>query len=403
MAKGALEGVKVVDFTWAVVGPLTCKYLSDNGATVVKVESSTRIDISRTLAPFRDRKTGVNRSGYFSSINSGKYSVTLNLKHAKAIEVAKRLVAWADVVVESMRGGAMSELGLGYEELKKVNPALIMLSTCMYGQTGPHASHPGYGLILTSLSGFNHIIGWPDRGPSPIYGPYTDFIAPRFSALAILAALDYRRRTGKGQYLDMSQYENGIHFLAPLVLDHVVNGREPARIANRCPYAAPHGVYRCKGDDRWCAIAVFTDEEWKSFCQAIGNPDWTKDARFATMRARLSNVDELDRLIEEWTAGYSAEDVMKLMQSAGVASAVVSTGEDICNNAQLDNRHFFVEVDHPEIGRHRIRRQGFIMSETPCEVRRPPLLGEHNEFVYTRLLGMADEDFVQLHQEGVFE
>lgn len=403
MAKGALEGVKVADFTWAAAGPRTTKYLSDNGATVVKIESMTRMDASRSLAPFKDGKKGVNRSVYFSALNSGKYAVTLNLSYPKGIEIAKRLVAWADVVVEGMRGGAMSKIGLGYEDLKKVNPGIIMLSTCMYGQTGPYSSHPGYGLILTVLSGFSHIIGWPDRGPSVIYGPYTDFVCPRFNILAIAAALDYKCRTGKGQYLDMSQYEHGIQFLAPLVLDYTVNKRGPVRLGNRCTYAAPHGAYRCKGDDRWCAIAVFTDEEWKKFCQVIGNPDWMKDSKFATIMARLRNVDELDKLVEKWTMQHTAEKCMQLMQSAGVASAVVSTNQDICNNAQLEHRNFLVEVDHPEIGKHRIRRQCFIMSETPGEVRRPPLVGEHNEYVYTKLLGMPDEEFVQLLAEGVFE
>lgn len=403
MKTGALEGLKVVDFTWAVVGPRTCSYLSENGATVIKVESITRIDVSRTLAPFRDGEAGVNRTGYFSTINGGKYSVTLNLKKEKGIEMARKLIAWADVVVESMRGGAMAELGLGYEDIKKINPEVIMLSTCMYGQTGPHFSHPGYGLILSSLAGFNHIIGWSDRGPSPIYGPYTDFVSPHLNFLSLMAALDYKRRTGKGQYLDLSQYENGIHFLSPLVLDYIVNDREPERMGNRCDYGAPHGVYRCAGEERWCAISVFSEKEWQSLCGVMDNPSWASEERFCTLEARLANQDALDERIEAWTIGKAAESIMEFLQLAGIAAAVVANGEDICNDPQLAHRKFFQEVDHPEVGKHEVRRQAFIASKTPGEVKPPPLLGEHNEYVFTELLGLSEEDFVELIIEEVLE
>ncbi|MFC1965591.1 CaiB/BaiF CoA transferase family protein, partial [Chloroflexota bacterium] len=344
LPKRLLEGVRVADFTQIFAGPLTTKYLSDYGAEVIKIEGRVRYDSLRVTRPFKDNISGLNRSGCFNQYNTGKLDVTLNLAQPKGVEIAKRFVAWADIVVENFAGGAMNRMGLGYEELRKVNPDIIMLSSCMMGQTGPYANHPGLGLFLTSLSGFSHIAGWPDR-QSPFIGAYTDYIGPHFMALSILAALDYRRRTGKGQYLDFSQLENGVHFMAPLTLDYAANQRVADRIGNRCLYAAPHGAYRCRGEERWCAIAVFTDEEWESFCGVICNPAWTKEPRFGALRSRKENEDELDRLIEEWTIKYSPEEVMSMMQANGVAAGILQTGEDLLeHDPQSKHRHFFCEL-----------------------------------------------------------
>jgi benzylsuccinate CoA-transferase BbsF subunit len=246
--KDLLEGIKVVDFTWHLTGPLTTKALSDAGAEVIRVESHKRPDIQRVGA----------KTGSFSQYNTGKLGITLNLSHPKGLELCKRLIARADIVVENFAGGAMERMGLGYEVLKKIKPDIIMCSSCMQGQTGPHAKHPGSGHKLTSLAGFSNITGWPDRDPGFI-GAYTDFIGPRFNIIAVMAALEWRRRTGKGQYLDMSQYENAVHFMAGMVLDYQANDRVLGRIGNQSDYAAPHNAYRCVGEDRWCTIAVFND------------------------------------------------------------------------------------------------------------------------------------------------
>lgn len=403
MPKKLLQGITVADFSWALVGPITTKILSDYGAQVIRVESTTRPARMRIIGPFKDNVRGLNRSGSFNQYNTGKLSTVLNLTHPKGVEIAKRLVAWADIVVESFSGGTMKRMGLGYEELKEAKSDIIMLSTCMMGQTGRYATHPGYGRPLTALAGFSHITGWPDREAAEL-GPYTDFIAPRLNVLAILAALDYRRRTGKGQYIDMSQYENSIHFMAPLVLDYIVNRRVAKRTGNRLTYAAPHGAYRCRGEDRWCAIAVFTDEEWKSFCEVIGNPPWTKESKFTTLLARKKNEEELDKLVDEWTINYAAEEVMSMMQAAGVAAGVLETGEDLLErDPQLKHRQYFWELDHPEIGRYRALRPSFVLSKSQCEVRPAPLLGEHNEYVLKDILGMSDEAIAELVIEGVLE
>jgi crotonobetainyl-CoA:carnitine CoA-transferase CaiB-like acyl-CoA transferase len=403
LTKKLLEGIKVVDFSWVAMVPLTAKAFSDYGAEVIKIEGRSHPDQMRTAGPMKDGIPGLERSGWFHSYNTGKLSVALNLTHPKAVEIAKEFVARADIVMENMAGGVMKRMGLGYEALKKVKPDIIMLSSCMQGQTGPHTNHPGLGSQLSALSGFNHITGWPDGEPKAI-GIYTDSIGPHFTISTLLAAFNYRRRTGKGQYIDLSQYEGGLHFMAPLLLDYAVNQREAMRMGNRHSDAAPHGVYRCRGEDRWCAIAISTDEEWQSFGNVIGSPAWTSNPKFSTNLTRKENEDELDRLVEKWTIDCSAEEVMSLMQAAGVAAGVVETGEDLLeHDPQLKHRHFFWEQDHPEIGKYWAHRHAFVLSKSPCEVRRSPLLGEHNEYALKELLGMSDDKIAELVIEGVVE
>ncbi len=395
MVTKLFEGIRVVDFTWHLTGPFTTKHLSDLGAEVIIVESRKRPGWRR----------GPPRSGSNDQNATSKLSVTVNTRDPRGTELVKKLVAKSDIVVENFAGGSMQRMGFGYEALKAIKPDIIMLSTSMQGQTGPYASHPGSGHKLTALAGFSNILGWPDRKPAWI-AAYTDFIAPRYAVLAIMAALDYKRRTGKGQYLDLSQYENGIQFMAPLVLDYVVNKRVAIRMGNQNAYAAPHNAYRCLGEDRWCAIAVFTDEEWQSFCEVIDKPAMAKNPKFSTLLARKGNEEELDRLVNEWTMKHSAEEVMAKMQAAGVAAGVVETGEDLMeNDPQLKHRHTFTELEYPT-GEGKYRTQAgphFLLSKYNCELKAAPLLGEHNESVFKGLLGMADEEFATLVKEGVID
>ncbi len=403
MEKKLLEGVKVIDFSWALVGPRTAKMLGAYGAEVLRLESSVRPEQQRMMGPFKDGIRGFDRSGSFCDWNTSKRSASLNLATPKGVELAKRFVAWADIVIETYAGGSIKRMGLGYEVLKKVKPDIIMLSSCAMGQTGPHSTQLGYGDPLSGLAGFNYIAGWPDREPASV-GTYTDDIAPHFNLLTILAALDYRRRTGKGQYLDMSQFENGVYFMAPLILDHVVNKRVASRMGNRLPYAAPHNAYRCRGEDRWCAIAIFTDGEWESFGKVIGNPAWTDSPKFNTLLARKENEEELDRLVEEWTINHSPEEVMSMMQAAGVAAGVVQTNVDLVeHDPQLKHLHFYWELDHPEVGKHHVAAPAFVLSKSPCEVRRAPLLGEDNEYALKDILGLSDDEIAQLVIEEVIK
>lgn len=400
-----LEGIKVADFSWALVGPITGKTLSDFGATVVKIEGRKRIDLQRSSGFFKYRKipNSVNCGSNFNTINTGKLSVAVNLSVSAGVELAKRFAAWADVVIENFAGGVMDRLGLGYEALRKVNPNLIMLSSCMMGQTGPSAWLGGLGTNMAALGGINNITGWPDRQPQSV-GPYTDFIAPNFNVLAILAALDYRRRTGQGQYIDVSQYENTLHMVAPLLLDYQANGRIAGREGNHHSQAVPHGTYRCLGRERWCTLAVFTESEWIAFCSATTHPDWTSDPRFATLAQRKANEDALDALVETWTCQHTPEDVMVLLQRVGIAAGIVETAEDLMDrDPQLRHRTFFRTVQHPEVGEYRASRSAFILSKVPNEVTRAPLLGEHNEFALRDVLGLSEEDITDMVVAGALE
>ncbi|MDO8473870.1 MAG: CoA transferase [Dehalococcoidia bacterium] len=400
----AFAGIRVVDFTWAVAGPMTTRYLGDHGAEVIKVESITKIDPLRTGTPFRNNKPTVNGSAYFTNANRGKYSLGLNLRNPRGIELAKRVIATADVVAENYTPGVMQKWGLGYEDVRKIKPDIIMFSTSQQGQTGPLSQHPALGNSLVSLAGLTHITGWPDRPPVGPYGAYPDYTAPPLGAALIAAALAYRRRTGKGQHVDLSQYEVNLHLVAPVLLGYSANGRTEGRDGNRCERAVPHGVYRCLGEDRWCAISVFSGEEWKAFCSVLGNPDWTLDARFAALSQRKQNEDELDRRVEEWTVVRSAEEVMTLMQASGVPAGVAQSTEDLHNDVHLKHRHYLRMLDHPEIGIHAHDAPPFQLSQTPANLDRPaPLLGEHNEYVCHELLGMPDEEFVELLAAGVLE
>lgn len=405
MGKGALDGVIVIDFGHILAGPVTTKYLADLGATVISIESTARQQGSaRLMTPYQGNRPGVNRSGYFAVYTANKYSVTLNLRHPKGMQIAKRLVAKADIVGENFSPGVMARIGLGYEDLKKIKPDIIMVSLSIHGQTGPYAQQRGFGWALAGFVGFTHITGWPDRDPAQVYGAVTDMIAPPFAAASLLGALLYRRRTGKGQYLDLSENETSLHFLAPLLLDYSVNKKIAGRMGNSCSYAAPHGVYRCKGDDRWCAIAVFTDAEWEAFCKVLGNPSWTKDPKFSTILGRKGNEDELNKFVEAWTSNFTPEEVMNLMQRAGVAAGIVENTRDLIEDSQFKARNYFWWLEHPEIGLFPHFGESFELSKTPVEPRMPaPCLGEHNEYVCCQLLGMSDEEFVQLSAEGVFE
>jgi len=404
MANKALAGVKVVTFEIALAGPMTTSMLASYGAEVIRVESRTRIDWMRQVGPFigGERKSNEGSVCYLAP-NAGKFDLSVDLKHPRAMEVITRLVKWADVVTENFAGGVITRLGLGYEELRKIKPDIIMLSSSIYGQTGSFAQVPGYGAILTALTGLSHLTGFPDQLPQAPGFAITDFIAPRINVLAIVAALEYRRRTGKGQCIDASQMETIVPLLTPVLLEYEVNGKEASRMGNRSTRAAPHGVYRCKGDDRWCAIAVFSDKEWQQFCQVINNPAWTEAPEFSTLTERVKNAEKLDALVEEWTVNHTPEEVMKLMQDAGITTGVVQCGQDLDNDPQLKHQSFFQKLDHPGLGGFSYTGMPAQLSKTPYEVKRAPFLGEHTDYICTKVLGFSDEDFVQLVADRVLE
>ena len=402
MPKQALEGIKVADFTWAVAGPMVTKCLADYGATVVRIESPNHPCFLRTSGPYKDGKADPNGTGYFAFFNPNKYSMLVEFDNPKSIEVLRRLVAWADVVVESFTPGVMDKYDLSYEKIKKIKPDIIMLSTSGQGQTGPFAEVSIGGNWLVALTGFSWFSGWADREPSQPFGAYNDFIAPRYGILAILAALRYRQKTGKGQYIDLSQLEAGIQFLMPPLLDYTVNAREGGRMGNSSPYAAPHGVYPCL-NGRWCALAVGSDEEWHAFCQAIGKPSLSQEPRFATLLDRKRHEEELNQVISQWTIKLTPEEVMTTLQEAGISAGVVENTKDLTQDPQLKHRHHFWTLNHPVIGEFDHLGEAAILSRTPAQGNMPaPCLGEHTGYACKQFLNMSDEDFIAYLCAGVF-
>jgi crotonobetainyl-CoA:carnitine CoA-transferase CaiB-like acyl-CoA transferase len=402
----ALRGIRVVEFAAYAAGPVVGKHLADHGATVVHIESKARPDGFRThYPPYKDNIHGLNRSGLFALCNNDKLGITLNLKKApKATELAKKIVAWSDVVIENFSPGTMKRLGLDYETLKEINPDLIMLSSSNLGQTGPHAHHAGFGSQLSSLAGFTNLTGYPDGPPQILYGPYIDYVAVAYGAVAILAALDYRERTGKGQYIDAAQYETGLQYLAPILLDYKINGKVAARNANRDPQGAPHGAYPCKGEDSWCVISIFSEEGWKSLCEVMGSPAWTREKKFSTHAARKEHEDELDRKVGEWTSGLTAVDVMEKLQAAGVRAGILNTMRELYSDPQFKHRGQWIELEHPEIGKMHYQRPPFRLTQTPPgPERHDPLLGEHNEYFYRELLGLSEKEYRKMVDEGVVD
>jgi len=401
VSKKVFEGLKIIEFAWVGVGPQASKYLADHGATVVRVESHTHFDLFRGASPFSQNKPGIDRSMFYGKYNSNKYHATLNLGLAKGQELARKFIRWADVMTESFRPGTMKRWGLDYEAVSKFKPEIIYVSTSMQGQTGPSAQFGGLGSLISAIAGFGEISGWPDDPPSPPYGAYSDYFCQRFLSATLIAALDYRERTGKGQWIEQSQLETSVYFNSPLILDYDVNGRVAGRTGNRNPYAAPHGVYPCKGDDRWIVIAVFDDHQWKCLCKRIGTTE-ISDAKYTTFPGRKENEDDLDGHLAKWTANQEAEELEILLQKDGIPSSVVKKSSDIYSDPQLLFRRYYVRMDHPEMGKPAYPHQsGYLLSKTPREILIPsPCMGEHNEYVYKHLLGMTDDEFSDRIADG---
>jgi crotonobetainyl-CoA:carnitine CoA-transferase CaiB-like acyl-CoA transferase len=394
-------GLKVADFSWIGVGPISARYLADHGATVVRVESETRPDNLRGAAPFLDGVPGWNRSHFFADFNASKLGLALDLKQPAAIEAARRLIAWADVFIESFTPGAVERLGLGYETARALNPEIIMMSTCLMGQSGPAARLAGYGYHAGAVAGFYEVTGWPDQPPVGPWMAYTDTIAPRFIAATLVAALDHRRRTGQGQHIDGAQLEMGLQFLAPEILDYQLSGYAATRLGNRARDAAPQGIYPCAGDDQWCAIAIDTDAQWQSLRTALGDPSWARNAELATAEGRLAAQDELDAGLSEWTRRRSAREAMDTLANGGVPAGVVQRSSDLLADPQYAHRGFHRTLEHAEMGPvpyagHQFRIRGYASGpRSPA-----PLIGEHSFEILQDILGMSEDQITELVTSG---
>ncbi len=397
------EGIRIVEFGWAVVGPLTTSWMGGYGAEVIKVETRTRPDIIRSMTPFKDDRVNLDNSLFFGRENANKMSISLNLKHKKAVALAKELVSKSDVVLDSYTSGVMGKYGLGYEDLKAVKSDIIMLSSCMYGQTGKLRAMPGYGVPLTAISGLTYLCGWPDRQPTGPYGSYTDYLVPRFNMLAIASALDYRRRTGQGSFLDAAQLESSIQFVSPALLAYQANGEIYRRNGNRDLQGAPHGVYPCQGKEQWIAISVMNQHQWKGFCRTLGDPDWTLSPDFETPGDRKDNEASLDQYVTQWTCGKDGRAMMEMLQSNGVPAGVANNGKDLGEDPQFMHDGYYTRLPHPAMGKVDYANHSISFSSSPQQIKRSPCLGEHTQTVCQDILGMTTDIFLKLKDEGVFE
>jgi len=397
-----LEGIRVADFTWVWAGPFCTLQLAHLGAEVIRIETATRPCVTRMLPPWRDGKPGVNRSGYFNQYNQGKLSLALDLKNPRAVEIAKELVAHSDVVCENFAAGVMQRFGLGYEALTAVKPDIIMIAMSGYGATGPEHEYVSYGPAQVPLSGMSSLTGYPGWPPMHVGISYGDPTGGLHGAFAVLAALVYRQRTGRGQFIDLSQQETSIAVLPEGVLPYTMNGEQLPRDGNRDPFMAPHGVYRCAGEQRWVAIAVRDDEEWQRLASAIGSPELSRDKRYATLGARKANEDGLDEIVTGWTLKHSPEEITASLQALGIASSPSFNSKDISEDPHLNQGGNFVELEHREVGRMRHIGVPWRMSATPCEVARPaPCLGEHIDYVMSKILGRSSAEIAALKEAGV--
>lgn len=399
---GVFRGLRVLDFTWAAAGPIITKYLADQGATVIKVESSAHPDSVRFGGPFANDVPGINRSGFFADFNTSKKSLALNMRREEARAIARDFVAWADVITESFTPRVMKQWAFSYDDVQKVNPSIIMLSTCLQGGTGPYREYAGYGGQGGALAGIHYLTGWPDRAPAGPKGAYTDTIAPRFGVAVLVAALMYRERTGIGQHIDLSHMETAAQFLGTEILDYCTNGTPTERQGNRGRWSAPCGAFPTNGDDCFITIEVRSDEEWQGLVEAFGSPPDLADDRFATVLGRKEHEAVLEEVIGRHTARASGYDLVLRLQAGGVPAGVVQKGSDLFSDPQLAHRQHFVPLDHAEMGPLLYNGPAFQLSKTPARLRTgPPLLGEHTRQLLEEVLGMAPEKIDALMQDGV--
>ena len=377
--------------------------LSDFGANVIKIENPE----SRRLALARRETFGINAVGLMmlGSLNRNKQSVTANLKDPRGMEIARRIIEKSDIVVDNFSAGTMSRLGLGYEQLKEIKPDIIALSLSGFGHSGPWTKFRSYGPTLQAISGLIDLTGYPESAGSGVGEAYPDPTGGLHGTLSALMALEYRRRTGKGQFIDVGQLQTASAMLGTAVLDYSANGHVQRRLGNQISdrSAAPHGVYPCLGQDNWCVIGAFAEDEWTALRKAIGDPSWATDPTFATIAARAEECQYLDRLLAEWTSQHTAQEIMEKLQAAGVPAAVVQDSSDLYeNDLQLRHRGYWLEMDHDELGTLTVDGVVPTLSETPAQIRRfAPLPGDDSDSVLDQLLGISQDRIDEYREAGV--
>ncbi len=391
--RGILEGVRILDFTRMLAGPYATRILADYGAEVIKVQSKKTAKGAES-----------NLTESFAVWNRNKRSITLDLSHPEAREIALKLTGISDIVIENFSPRVMSNWGLTYEKLKEINADIIMVSISAMGQKGPWKDFVAYAPTFHALSGLSYLTSYSQDTPIGIGHAYADFIIGLYTAFLVLAALEIRDRTGEGQRIDLSGFEAMCSMMGPTLLQASVNKKEMIPKGNRTDTipAAPYGCYPCAGQDQWCVIAVFNEEDWEALCHIIGNPAWTRDERFSDFVRRKENEEDLDKLIASWTVQYSSETVIHLLQEAGVPAGVVQNAEDVTQDPQLRARDFFVALEHPVLGKTLSGTSPMKFSEDlRGNWRASPLLGEDNQYVYRKLLGFSEDELSFYIEKGI--
>ena len=399
-----LEGIRVADFTWALSGPYSLEWLSVMGAEVIRIESTLRPDGLRTN-PFVTTgvEAGLNQAAGYNCLNYAKKSCTINLHSEKGIALAKQIIMKSDMVSDSFAYGVMERYGLGYENLKKMKPDLVVFSKSAMGAYGRERHLFGWGTAVISYAGLAAITGYEEDGiPRMMGGTWPDYTIGTYSPFTILSALYHKKKTGQGMFIDYSMCEGVITMIPEAVMDYTLNGRVATPRSNKDETMAPHGIYRCSGDDKWVAIAASGDSEWKELCKIMGRDDLVTDERYSDLFKRQKNRHDLDKSVEDWTKGKTAQEVAEQLQRAGIAAGPLEKADTVVIDEHLRAREQFVEMVHPEVGQKLMPALPVRMSNVPRpKYESAPLIGEYNEYVFEELLGLSRDEVVRLMEENV--
>jgi benzylsuccinate CoA-transferase BbsF subunit len=401
-----LEGIRVADFSWVWAGPFSTMLMATLGAEVIKVEGHKRTDLLRhsviwPLADAAPSDVPPNQGLGFNSLNMNKKSLTLDLSKPEGALLAQQLASKCDVVLDNMRAGAMDRLGLGYEDLRKLRPDIIVISLASRGKEGPERDFPGYASIHNAVGGVAYMTGYPDDAPSTTTGGDPDLMNSTTSAFAVLAAIYHRMKTGEGQFIDYSQCEAVTSLVGEAVLAYQMTGKVSERIGNAHPYYAPHNVYRCWGVDHWLALEIHNDTEFAALMQVIGRPELAVDRRYKTMKARKRNERSLNTIIEEWTRERDRDWMVSEFCKAGIAAAPSRDWQDVYADPHLRSREAFIKVEHPELGPLELVGVPWKMSDYAPPHNRAPLLGEHNDYVLRQILGLSEDQVRELREKEI--
>ena len=404
MQKLPLSNIKVLDFTQVRVGPQLTQWLAVMGAEVIRVETKLRPEsFKMTGNPGNITAPTKNRVGYFASLNYSKKSITINMKNPKSLDLVKDLLKHIDIVAENFRTGVMERWGMGYADLKKINPSIILVSASGFGRTGPMKDEPAYAPIIDAFSGYSYVNGYPDGEPAEAGARgFSDSIAAYQGVFGVMAALYHRSKTGEGQFLDLSMTEADVAFAPEALIEYTTTGRIQERLGNSDKYMAPHGVYRCLGEDKWIAIAVSNDKEWIAFCKVMGNPKWTTDSKFADSACRLANKDELDSLITSWTKKQEHYSAIHVLQEAGVMAGASFNVQELCEDPHIQQRDFIVDIEYPDKSKLlRLALPWRLSDFGKGNYTHPPAAGEHNQYVFGEIMGLSAEMIAELEKEQV--